>query len=225
MTDLFMADGFRYKPERWQIAPSSLFEFDPGQSLEDIQSEYQDKLYVVMQDYLYSSDPITAYRNEIDRYVNDAFTVAFIAGWADAGASALTDEAQAWLNDRIDQEKAFVDSLFTQLKALREDDEIPMDDKLDAAKAHAEGYTQTLVGVYAQGKMMGDPERDGKWELGATEQHCSTCADLNGKTHPLSWYLDNGYIPQEQGSSTLDCGGWNCDCRIVDPKTGEQLIP
>jgi hypothetical protein len=225
MTDLSMADGFVIKPGEWQIAPASLFEFSPGQGLDEIMAEYQDKLFVVMQDYLYSSDPVTAYRNEFNRYINDAFTVAFVAGWADAGASALTDEAQSVLSGLISSEIQFADSLFTQLKTLLEDDEIPIDDKLDAAHAHAEGYTQTLVGVYAEGKMMGDPERDGKWELGATEQHCTTCADLNGKTHPLSWYLDNGYIPQEAGSGTLECGGWNCSCIIVDPKTGVQLIP
>jgi len=199
--------------------------FSPGQSLEDIQAEYRDKLYVVMQDFLQSSDPVTAYRNEFDRYVNDAFTVAFIAGWADAGASELTDEARNAINDHISQETQFVEALFVQLKALREDDEIGMDDKLASAQAHADRYAQTLVGVYALGKMMGAPERDGKWRLGATEQHCSTCAGLNGQVHPLSWYLENGYIPQERGSSTLECGGWNCDCTIVDPKTGEQLIP
>lgn len=224
MTDLYMADGFMINPGQWEVF-IDLFEFSPGQSLEEVQAEYQDKLYVLMQDYLQGSSPITAYRNEFDRYVNDAFTFAFIAGWADAGADQLTDEAQNWLNDRIASEQEFVASLFPQLKALRDDDEIDMDDKLAAAQAHAEGYTQTLVGVYANGKMMGEPERVGQWELGATEQHCGTCSDLNGKKHPLSWYLDNGYIPQEAGSSTLECGGWNCDCRIIDPKTGEQLIP
>lgn len=199
--------------------------FSPGQSLGEIQAEYRDKLYVVIQDYLYSSDPITAYKNEFNRYVNDAFTGAFIAGWADAGASELSNEAQNTINDHIAQEIQFVDALFTQLKALREDDEIGMDDKLASAQVHADGYSNTLVGIYAVGKMMGAPERDGRWEFGATEEHCDTCAELNGRVHPLSWYLDHGYIPQERGSSTLECGGWNCDCRIVDPKTGEQLVP
>ena len=202
-----------------------LFEFSPGQSLEEVQDEYRDKLFVTMQDYLQGDRPITSYKNEFARYVNDAFTVAFIAGWNDAGAEELTPEAQDWLNGRIDSEIEFVAALFPQLKALRDDDTIPMDDKLEAAQAHAEGYTQTLVGVYNHGKMMGAPHRKGTWQLGATEKHCGTCASLNGKTHPLSWYIKNGYIPQEAGSSTLECGGWNCDCSIIDPKTGEQLIP
>jgi len=226
MTDLFMADGFMIKPGEWQISPTSLFEFSPGQGLDEIMAEYQDKLFVVMQDYLYSSDPVTAYRNEFNRYINEAFTFSFVAGWADAGASALTDEAQSVLSGLIASEIQFADSLFTQLKTLREDDEIPMDDKMDAAHAHAEGYTQTLVGVYAEGKMMGEPNRDGKWEIGATEISCDTCKWLAQQDpQPLSWYLKNGYIPREAGSDKLMCGGWQCDCSIVDPKTGEQLIP
>lgn len=202
-----------------------IIEFRPGQSLEDVQAEYQDKLYAAMSDYLQSNKPITSFKNEFKRAVNDGFTFAFVAGWSDAGASKLTDEAQTWLNNRIDQEVQFANTLFSDLKALRDDKEIPMEDKLQSAQMHAEAYTNTLVGVYAEGKMQGDPERDGKWVLGATEEHCDTCADLNGQTHPLSWYLDRDYIPRQAGSKTLDCGGWRCDCSIVDPKTGDQLIP
>lgn len=205
---------------------TDLFEFSLGQPIESVQAEYQDKIYSYMEDYLKSSRPITYYRNSFRRAINDGFTYAFVAGWADAGASGgLTAEAQSWLNNRITQEIGYNDSLFVQLKALRDNEELTLDEKLEAAMSHAEGYANTLTGVYAQGKMMGLPERDGKWELGATEEHCSTCASLNGKTHPLSWYLKNGYIPQEAGSSTLECHGYHCDCRIVDPKTGEVLIP
>ena len=51
-----------------------------------------------------------------------------------------------------------------------------------------------------------------------------TCADLNGQKHPLKWYREEGYIPQEAGSVTLDCGGWKCQCRVLGPD-GEQLLP
>ena len=205
---------------------AALFEFTPGQSLEDVQAEYQDKLYGYMADYLQGSKSVVIDRNLYNRAINDAFTMAFVAGWADAGASGpITADAQSWLLGRIGYELSFVGTLFWELKALRADETIPLPDKMSAAQMHASAYTQTLVGVYAEGKMMGAPERDGRWELGATEEHCDTCAGLNGKVHPMSWYLQNDYIPQQAGSATLDCGGWRCDCRIVDPKTGERLIP
>lgn len=203
-----------------------LFEFSPGMGLEEVQAEYQEKLYQAMQAYLESDRPITSFRNEFRRAVNDAFTFAFVAGWADAGASGpITDDAQAWLNGRIEQEIVFADGLFAQLKALRDDKALTTEERLDAAQSHAEGYTNTTTGVYAEGKMMGEPERDGTWYLGDTEEHCDTCAGLDGQTHPMSWYIKNDYIPQQNGSKTLDCGGWRCDCTIRDPKSGEVLIP
>lgn len=202
----------------------SITEFTPGQDIGSIQSEYEGKLLDYMTDYLKSSRSVTIDKNKFNRAINDGFTFAFVAGWSDAGASKLTDEAQAWLNGRIEQEIQFVSPLFADLKALRDDPEIPLEVKIQSAEQHAAAYANTLIGVYAEGKMQGDPERDGEWEYGDTD-HCDTCADLNGQVHPLSWFLDNGYIPQEAGSPTLDCGGWRCKCKIKDPKTGKQLIP
>lgn len=208
-----------------------LFEFSPGMDLEEVQAEYQGKIFDYMEDYLKSDKSIVVDKNLYSRAINDAFTFAFVAGWADAGASALTDEAQEWLNGRISEELGYLDTLFIQLKALRADKETALEEKIEAAKAHAAGYANTLTGVYAHGKMLGEPERDGQWRLGATLEHCQTdggtmgCEQLNGQVHPLSWYLKRGYIPQEAGSDTLTCHGYHCDCEIVDPKTGERLIP
>jgi len=202
-----------------------IIEFNPGQDIDSVKAEYEGKLYDYMAEYLQSSRSVVIDRNKFNRAINDGFTFAFIAGWADAGASELTEEAQAWLNGRISEEIAFVAPLFDDLKALRNDEEIPLADKLQSAQMHAAAYTNTLTGVYAMGKMMGEPERDGTWELGATEEHCDTCSMLDGKTHPLSWFIKQGYIPQQAGSTTLDCGGWRCDCRIKDAKTGAQIIP
>lgn len=214
---------FAYPDE--PIPPWVIAEFSFGQDLGEIQEEYRDRIFSAMQDYLQSDKPITAYRNDFRQAINDAFTYAFYAGWADAGASGgLTDEAQGWLSDRIGEELGYLDTLFVQLKALRDDKDTDPEDKLDAAEAHADGYANSLTGVYAMGKMMGEPERDGEWEFGDTD-HCDTCASLNGQVHPLSWYIDGGYIPQEAGNDNLDCKGYNCKCIIKDPKTGEQLIP
>jgi hypothetical protein len=153
--------------------------------------------------------------------MNEAFTFSFVAGWADAGASALTDEAQSWLNGRIDQEKAFIDSLFTQLKALRQDDEIPMDDKLESAQAHAEGYTQTLYEIYSQGMLMAQPEIDLTFdgEDGSSDSVCQkiggTCVQLKGETHPASWWIEKELLPV-RGNDNYDCGCWNCKHYLID---------
>lgn len=62
------------------------------------------------------------------------------------------------------------------------------------------------------------------WRMGATEQHCTSCKRLNGKRRRLSWFIKNGYIPRENASETLECGGWECLCGLFDDK-GKQVLP
>jgi hypothetical protein len=190
--------------------------------LDEIQAEYRDKLYQSMADFLSSERPITAFRNEHRRAVNDGFTMAFIAGWADGGAEGLIgDDEQAWLNDRIESEIGFDDDLFQQLKALRADPDLTLDDKLAAIESRADGYTATLPGIYAQGQLMAAPHIelvfDG--EDGSADSVCQktggTCVKLKGQSHPAQWWLDNDLVPR-RGNDNFDCGGWNCRHRLVD---------
>ncbi len=52
------------------------------------------------------------------------------------------------------------------------------------------------------------------WRLGATEEHCDTCAALNGIVAWASeWQLADVH-PQSPPNDALDCGGWRCDCSL-----------
>lgn len=62
------------------------------------------------------------------------------------------------------------------------------------------------------------------WVLGETEDHCYTCAWLNGQRHRLRWFISRGYIPRQNGSSTLECEGWQCRCSLVDDN-GARILP
>lgn len=62
------------------------------------------------------------------------------------------------------------------------------------------------------------------WRLGKTEKHCQTCSHLNGKRHRLKWFTGQGYIPQQNASETLSCGGWKCDCELLNDK-GKRVLP
>lgn len=50
------------------------------------------------------------------------------------------------------------------------------------------------------------------WVLGATERHCRDCLELNGQIKTASEWRAAGIQPQ---SPDLQCGGWNCDCSLV----------
>jgi hypothetical protein len=57
----------------------------------------------------------------------------------------------------------------------------------------------------------GAVEQNYEWVLGATAVHCSDCLRLNGQVHSASEWRAAGISPQ---SPDLECGGWNCDCRL-----------
>jgi len=61
------------------------------------------------------------------------------------------------------------------------------------------------------------------WRYGDTD-HCETCQMLNGKRERLSWFVEQGYIPQENASETLDCRGYNCQCELVNDR-GKRVLP
>jgi hypothetical protein len=52
------------------------------------------------------------------------------------------------------------------------------------------------------------------WVLGATEQHCSTCASLDGVIHTAEAWQELGLHPGQPPNPMLECGGWRCDCRL-----------
>lgn len=53
-----------------------------------------------------------------------------------------------------------------------------------------------------------------KWTLGQTEQHCSSCRQLNGVIAYASEWELAGVRPQNAPNESLECGGWQCDCSL-----------
>jgi hypothetical protein len=52
------------------------------------------------------------------------------------------------------------------------------------------------------------------WTLGKTEEHCETCAKLNGIVAFGYEWDEARFMPQMPPNKNLDCGGWNCDCSL-----------
>ncbi len=206
------------------IGEATAIKFTEGQSLEDIKSEYGLSIHDIMDVYSTSDRIVTGFRNTFYRATTEAFTTTAETAWTDGGASLpMTDELSSWIDGQINNEMAFIDDLFAQLRELRK---AGIEEDINIfIEARTEGYVGALQGVYNYAKLAAAPDRDGQWAEGDTIEKCETCLGLDGQIHPLRWYKDNNYIPQQRGSETLDCGGWRCLCTIRDPKTGEQLIP
>lgn len=221
---------FRFGPLPADVgAWKATLKFKEGQSLSSIEDEYATTLYEIMDDYANHERPVTSYRNRYNRAANDAMNGAVAIGWSDGGADGpIPSGLQDWVNDKIDSETDFISDMFRDLKELRAEGD---NDKLaNFIQDRAQGYTASLEGVYLQGKAWAMGDRPGVWRYGDTVNHCESeggtmgCSELEGQVHPLNWYRENGYIPRQQGSKTLTCGGFKCDCRVEDPETGEQLL-
>lgn len=98
------------------------------------------------------------------------------------------------------------------------------DEEKKAVRARIADWVSALQALGDQGYMSAKENMSVTWRLGKTEKHCSTCASLDGKRRRLKWWLAQGYIPQESGSDTLECGGWECLCRLEDAG-GRTVVP
>lgn len=74
-------------------------------------------------------------------------------------------------------------------------------------------WATSLDGAYSLGQTFNQADPWLQWQLGRTEKHCKDCLHLNGQIHRASEWQAAGIQPQ---SGDLECGGWNCDCRLVE---------
>jgi hypothetical protein len=153
--------------------------------------------------------------------VSRAYVETAELAWVEAGAELPLDaETAAWARSQLDAQLGYVDQLFEDLKELRKSGDF---DAGEVATARAAGYASGLDGFYNEAVLRGKKNQMVTWHLGATEKHCKTCASLDGKSHRISWYIDHDYIPRKNGAA-MECGGWRCDCSLVDKDGNEVTI-
>lgn len=143
--------------------------------------------------------------------------IAYVDGGGDL---PLDDDTQSAAKTLLNEQIAYVDSLFDTLKQLRKDGDF---DPTAVAFEKAKNYTSALDGFYNTIKMMGAGNKMLTWVLGNTEKHCKDCSNLDGQRHRASWYNARGYTPRRPGSNTA-CGGFRCDCRLVTDDGEEFTI-
>lgn len=152
--------------------------------------------------------------------------LAFVDGLQAGGVddTELSEEDQdtvdTWLKEQLGYTADFA-AFVTGAKKLPPDERKIASDQ---AIQRAVWWVQSLETLRGLGRASAQKNMMVTWRLGRTEDHCTTCASLNGKRRRWKWFTDRDYIPQENGSETLECGGWNCDCRLVDDK-GKQVMP
>lgn len=178
-------------------------------------------------DAVYNGDET---QSEFEDHINAllaAFALAIYLAATGKTEDELTDdelgEIAAWIDDQAQYIGGLAEAVAAAGAASAE--EIAA---LQAGIVTRIGYWVSALSVFgavSAGNTAAGGQRLGKWRLGGTVEHCATCSMLaNDEAHPVSWFLDNGYLPREPDSPTLECHGWRCDCGVFDVITGEQLL-
>lgn len=182
-----------------------------------VRESYRILITGIMTEYLFADKSNRVhYSGQFKGEMFNSFKTALEVGWNDGGGdiNEIDSDTLEWLEIRSRAEAGYIDMLFLKLKDVRDNQE--PSDYPGIIDQHAEGYTQTLDGIYNEGKI-----RAGKdialtfvGEDGA--ESCKTCQKWKGKRHRKSFWLKRGLIPGQPGNTNFECRGYNCEHYLVD---------
>ena len=153
------------------------------------------------------------------RAIDSQLTEAWNKGAADVGVQPdeMTQDDFVILEAIINNETEFIQRLAESVVNAREMEMTREDfDKQYQARVDlwANRYNETVNRARMQ---FGSKERF-EWTLGATEEHCTSCAALNGIVAFGREWESARMHPQMPPNDLLECGGWRCDCQLKPTK-------
>ena len=147
------------------------------------------------------------------RLLDEQMRKAWNEGMRENELDPQTDMTEEWeqiLQEIIDNEFSHVEQFIDDIGEARDNG-----DPIDPLLARADLWAGRYADVVNQAKLeTADKEEKFEWKLGATEEHCETCAALNGLVAYASEWQMSGFHPQQPENPMLDCGGWRCDCSL-----------
>jgi len=187
-----------------------------------VRATYWAEIYDVVYEYLVSGASITSFKSRMKRAMVTAFPKVGDLAWEDGGADLPLDkDTNAILTSRMNAELGFIDNTFEALKLARKSAENEGDLKdiaIQQAFARADGYAQTLDGVYNQIKAMaaGSKMLTLVGEDGTPPNFpCTECRKYKGQRHKASWWVGRGLIPYP-GNPNYTCKNYKCQHVLVD---------
>lgn len=147
---------------------------------------------------------------------------AWNEGMRENGLDPETEMEPEW----EDQLQAMIESEFDFVDGFAADivDGAKREAGVDQFLARADLWANRYNDVLNEARLMSSDARvKYVWRLGATEEHCQTCAALNGIVATSREWEESRFRPQEPPNELLECGGWRCDCSLE--KTSERKTP
>lgn len=187
-----------------------------------IREEYRLNAWAAITDYFITDGArVTRFKTAMKRAMDNAFNSAFSQGIADGGGDYANDPDPAdveWLVAKMAGERGYIDSLFVQIKSLKEEAKTDPTAIEGEAERRAEGYAKTLDGVYSEGKIRAS--KNTMLTFGGTDgaESCPECQKLKGKRHSAQWWIKRNYIPAQPGNEAFSCRGYNCKHILFDDR-------
>lgn len=190
----------------------------PG-SYESIRATYWAVVYDAIYGYLTSEDTVRVYRNDFRRAMLDAFQFSAEAAYQDGGGDLPLDEDTAdWLEGRKSEEMGYIDSMFATMRGLRKEGDA---DAGQEAFDRADGYTNTLDGIYNQAKAAGAGNQMLTFAGMDGDESCNDCQKYKGQRHRAAWWISHNAVPPNRD---FECRGYNCSHRLEDDEGSEFTV-
>jgi len=162
--------------------------------------------------------------------MSDSIANGLTAAWNEGLESVkateedVTPEEKRVLLNTIANEIAAIDGFADFIEEHSKKNKGLLQDCFDRLELWFTRYDQ----VYDLGALAGGKSTDNyRWEFGDTIEHCDTCSALDGVIASKKDWDASGLRPRNPPNERLECGGWQCDCRLnptTEPAT-EGGIP
>lgn len=206
------------------IADDRLDITEKAEGYKPLRKRYNIELFGSMNGYLTMKDSLVAARNEASQLIVEYFYTAFTRGYTESGGDEadLTGDSDdlAWINSRTEEELGYVKTLFVALKEAKADPEATRDSLIELAHERADGYTDTLDAVYAEGKLRGAKNIMLTMVGDDGNESCTDCQRNKGQRYSARKWLRIGYPP----SRDYECKGYRCEHYLVTDD-GKRFTP
>jgi hypothetical protein len=166
----------------------------------------------------------TPMRMQLRPTIRDGLRDAFILGADDIGIAEEDLIAPDWkdLDAIVTEEQSHLADLDKFMETLARDRTA----KLSDADSRLNMWKNTFEDVRSQAKVILGKDEKLEWVYGDTE-HCDSCMKLNGIVKRASFWRSHDLLPRNPPNPKIDCGGWNCQCRLepTDKKITRGKLP
>ena len=177
--------------------------------------QYRSRLWGAMV-RLFNGGKGASFESSFLRSIDAQLTQAWNEGADSVGVAPdeMTRDDTDVLRAIIDNETAFISGVQGDIRAdadagmAREDFDSKYGARVDL---WANRYNETVN----RARMVFGKKQRFEWQLGATEEHCSTCNALDGIIAFGYEWEEARFHPQMPPNDLLECHGWRCDCSLV----------